>query len=106
MLGRRVAHNTMRRGGEGRLPYRQWQALINRCVLATTDLKAFPDRWPWLDGIGPQDWMDKHDLTPALLLREEEENRTHPSSHATEAHPDRDPAKDDADEGLVPDRRS
>ena len=102
MLGRRIAHNTMRRRGNGRLPYRQWQALINRCVLATTDLKAFPERWPWLDGIGAEDWMGKHDLTPALLEEEEteEDNRTHYPSSSPEPSPAPGPAKH-GEEGLV-----
>jgi hypothetical protein len=69
-LGRRIAYNTNKDRGQV-LPYQKWQELINRSTLLTTDLKKFPDVWPWLKGLSPDEWKKKHDLTKKLVRKTE-----------------------------------
>lgn len=69
-LGYKLAQNTAKNNaseGKKSLNYNCWLDLVNRCVLATTRMKKFPDRWPWLEGISKEEWKARHDISSYIV---------------------------------------
>lgn len=61
-LGFQIAKNTK----IGILNKDDWLALVRRCVLLTTDIKRYPQTWPWELRISPEKWKKLHDVSYSI----------------------------------------
>lgn len=65
-LGYQFAIATIRYRGQ-KFPKEEWVQIINRCVLLTTKTRQFPNPWPWVDGITPDEWKKENDVSAELF---------------------------------------
>ena len=64
-LGYHIAKGILEWHGS-RFDKQHWLNIIQRCVLLTST-GVFPERWPWLDDVSPQQWKSIHDHTSTFI---------------------------------------